>query len=206
MEMKKQIVFIHGGNAYTKYEDYIHDLQTMPIDDPLNEVVRKRWQPTLREALAETHEVYYPAMPSSKNAKYTEWKIWFERYHAFLRDGVVLIGHSLGGYFLAKYLTENTMSVRVHALYLLAAPFENDDFGGEDGGDFALDTTRLSTIAEHIPNIYIVHSRDDQIVPYTHALKYAATLPAATLISFDDKGHFIGEAFPEIIEHIQAHI
>ncbi len=203
--MKKQIVFIHGGNAYTKYEDYIHDLQTIPTDDPLMEVVRKRWQPTLREALAETHEVYYPAMPSSKNAKYEEWKMWFERYHAFLRDGVVLMGHSLGGYFLAKYLSENTMPVRVHALYLLAAPFENDDFGGEDGGDFAFDPANLPQLAARIPNIYILHSHDDQVVPYTHALKYAAALPGATSISFEDKGHFIGETFSEIIEHIKIH-
>ncbi len=205
MDTKKQIVFIHGGNAYTRYEEYIHDLQTMPIDDPLGLVVRKRWQPTLREALLDTHEVYYPAMPSSKNAKYGEWKIWFERYHAFLHDNIILIGHSQGGFFLAKYLSEERMPVSVRALYLLAAPFENADFGGEDGGDFAFDPAHLHRLAEQVESVYILHSEDDPVVPYTHACKFAEALPAAELISFTDKGHFIDETFPEIIAHIQSH-
>ena len=137
---KKQIVFIHGGNAYSKYEDFLSQLRTNPIDDPLNHIERKRWQPTVREAFLETCEVYYPQMPNSKNAKYVEWNIWFERYNEFLRDDVVLIGHSLGGMFLAKYLSENIMPVRIRALYFLAAPWKTEKVGGEDGGDFGFET------------------------------------------------------------------
>jgi predicted alpha/beta hydrolase family esterase len=202
---RKQIVFIHGGSAYSEYEDFITYLRTAEIEDPLGEKTEKRWQPTIRENLIDTHEVYYPSMPNSKNAKYTEWKIWFERYHTFLRDGVTLVGHSLGGYFLAKYLSEEQMPVTVRALYLLAAPFENDDFGGEDGGDFKFKPADLPRLAAQVGAVYILHSKDDSVVPYAHALKYKAALPDAELISFEDKDHFRLEAFPEFIEHIQSH-
>lgn len=204
MENKKQIVFIHGGTAFTRYEAFLEFLRTKDIDDPLGEKVMRKWQPTLREALVETHEVYYPSMPNGRNAKYQEWKIWFERYHAFLRDGVILIGHSLGGYFLAKYLSENTMPMNVRALYLLAAPFENDDFGGEDGGDFAFDPTHLQNLAEQVGSVHVLHSQDDPFVPFTHAEKYKAALPEAELITFTDKNHFLLEEFPEFIAHLRA--
>ena len=202
--MRKQIVFIHGGNAYSQYEHFLDYLRMKEIEDPLGELVRRRWQPTVREELIETHEVYMPLMPNSKNAKYLEWKIWFERYHAFLRDEVILIGHSLGGYFLAKYLCEEKMPVRVGGLYLLGTPFENDDFGGEDGGDFAFDTAKLSRLAEQVGTIHVLHSKDDPIVPYVHALKYKEALPEARLHTFEDKKHFILEEFPEFIELLHA--
>ena len=200
--MKQQIVFIHGGSAYSNYEDFLTVLRTVPIEDPLGEVVRKKWQPTLRELLVDTHEVYYPTMPNRANAKYLEWRIWFERYHAYLCDGVILIGHSQGGYFLAKYLSENTMPVTVKAVYLLAAPFGPDNFDGEDGGDFAFDPANLPRLAEQVGAIYILHSTDDPVVPYAHALKYKEALPTAELVTFNDKNHFLLEEFPEIVEHL----
>ncbi len=203
--MKKQIVFIHGGNAFTRYEDFLTYLRTEEISDPLGDIVRKRWQHTLRETLGDTHEVYMPSMPNKQSAKYLEWKIWFERYHAFLRNGVVLIGHSQGGYFLAKYLSEEKMPVSVRALYLVASAFEPDDFGGEDGGDFAFNPASLHKLTGQVASVYILHSKDDFVVPYTHALKYKEALPDAELLTFENKNHFILEEFPELIEHIKTH-
>lgn len=203
MMFKKQIVFIHGAQAFSVYENFLKRLRTTEISDPLELESRKRWQPTLREALLDTHEVYMPSMPNKQNAKYAEWKIWFERYFAFLRDNVVLIGHSQGGYFLLKYLSENTMPVKVKALVLLAAPFEADDFGGEDGGDFAFDPDNLHTLTAQVEKMYILHSVDDPVVPYAHAEKLKEALAGATLVTYADKNHFILEEFPEFISLIQ---
>lgn len=202
--MKRQIIYIHGGTAFSKYEAFIEYIKNKSIDDPLDETPKKRWKDTLRTELKEMYDVYYPAMPNSANAHYVEWKIWFERYIAFLRDDVVLIGHSLGGYFLAKYLVENIMPVRVRALYLCAAPFEVDDFDGEDGGDFAFDTTMLKNIEKQATSIYIVHSKDDRLVAFRHAEKYMNALKTAQSLFFEDKGHFLMGEFPEIVEHIRA--
>lgn len=172
-------------------------IRDLPGSEPL-----KKWSGTFREDLGDAYEVFMPAMPNSQNAKYEEWKIWFERYFEYLHDGVILVGWSQGGYFLAKYLIENEPPVTIKALFLLAAPFEKTDFGGEDGGDFAFDTERVGELAKKVGKIEIFHSKDDFLVPYEHALKYKAALPEAESVTFTDRNHFLIEQFPELAQHI----
>jgi len=43
-------------------------------------------------------------MPCIENAKYNEWKIQFEKYLKRTDNDLILIGMSLGGIFLTKYL------------------------------------------------------------------------------------------------------
>jgi uncharacterized protein len=202
--MKQQILFIHGAQSFSNYEAFLDHLRTEEISDPLGLEVRRRWKSTLQEELRDTHEIYMPSMPNKQNAKYEEWKIWFERYFTFLRDGVILIGHSQGGYFLVKYLSEEKMPVVVKALYLLAAPFGPDDFGGEDRGGFAFDPSNLPRLAEQVGAIHILHSENDPVVPYKHARKYKEALPQAKLVSFKDKNHFMLEEFPEFISLLRS--
>jgi len=198
---KPQVFFIHGAEAYSRYEDFLTDLRTMPLD-PFKEPSR-RWTHTLREDLGENYEVFLPTMPNKQNARYIEWKIWCERHFPFLRDGVILVGWSCGGYFLARYLLENTVPFRVQHLFLLATPFENiPSENGEDGGDFAFDTERAGELADVCDGITIMHSTDDFVVPYDHALRYHEALPTAELVTFDDKNHFLIETFPELHERI----
>lgn len=206
--MKKQLLVIHGAMAFSKYASFLKYLETCPIDDPLLPR-QKRWKSTLAENLGDDFDVYQPAMPNSQNAHYAEWKIWFERHFEFLHDGVILLGHSQGGYFLAKYLCEHVMPVKVKALYLLAAPFGPDDLQAseemlEDGGDFNFDEKKLPHMLKSVENIYILHSKDDPVVPYGHALKFKEALPDAKLVTFEDREHFSMEAFPELIKMLTA--
>lgn len=202
MREKKQVLFIHGADSCSNYEDFLTSLRTRPIDS--YQEPSKRWKHTLAEQLGSDFEVIMPQMPNSENAKYLEWKIWFERYFEFLGGEVVLIGHSQGGYFLAKYLTENTVPFTLAALYLVAAPIAPDDFSGEDGGDFNFDPTGLNHLEEQARQVIIVHSEDDEIVPFAHALRYKKALPKAVFMSFPDRGHFLQPEFPELISHIQS--
>lgn len=202
MTMKQQIFYIHGGSAYSNYDAFLEDLKNEPVRDLPDAEPLKKWSNSLREVL-DDYEVFAPSMPNSKNAKYLEWKIWFERYIPHLRDGVILVGWSQGSYFLSKYLIEESLSMKVAALFLIAAPFQADDFGGEDGGDFAFDTTKVPFLAEKANKIYLLHSKDDFVVPYEHALRYKAALPTAELVAFEDKNHFLIPEFPELIEIIR---
>jgi predicted alpha/beta hydrolase family esterase len=201
---KKQVFYIHGGEAYSNYADFLDNLRTKEIRNlPWSEQLKK-WTGTLVEDLGDEYEVFTPSMPNSGNAKYEEWKIWFERHFEFLRDGVVLLGWSQGGYFLVKYLIENELPFQPSALILVAAPFEPADFGGEDGGDFNFDTKQVGELAEKVEKIVIFHSKDDFVVPFEHAEKYAAALPNAEVVTFADKNHFLIEEFPELLEKIRA--
>jgi pimeloyl-ACP methyl ester carboxylesterase len=201
--MKKQVFYIHGGSSYSNYDSYLEDLRLEPIRDLPGLEPQKKWTDSLRETLCE-YDVFKPGMPNSKNAKYEEWKIWFERYIPHLKDGLVCVGWSQGGYFFAKYLIENPAPVRIKALFLIAAPFQPDNFGGEDGGDFAFDTGRVGELAKKAEKIYIFHSKDDFVVPYDHAIKYKEALPEAELVSFEDKNHFLVPEFPELINKIRS--
>jgi predicted alpha/beta hydrolase family esterase len=204
--MKQQVFYIHGGEAFSDYNKFLQHLRTKEIRNLPGSVEIKKWTGTLREDLGEDFEVFTPSMPNSHNAKYEEWKIWFERHFEYLNDGVILLGWSQGGYFLSKYLTENSLPVKVKHLVLLAAPFQPADFGVEDGGDFAFDTTKVGEIMKKVDKITILHSTDDPVVPYEHAEMYKKALPTSELITFNDKNHFLVEELPELIELLKTKI
>lgn len=201
--MKTQVVCIHGGCAFSDYARFLKTLQKTWTVDPY-EQKQKRWRETLPQALGEEYEVFLPQMPNKQNAKYEEWKIWFEKYVSFLHDDVFLIGHSLGGYFLVKYLLENQLPVSVRGLFLIAAPARRfTDDSGEDGGDFHFDANKLPQLANKARKIAVFHSTDDPVVPYEHALVYTEVLPDATLHHFEDRGHFLQGEFPELVEEVR---
>jgi len=194
--MKKQIVVIHGGDTFEKYEEFLSFLKNFQID-PYS-FKKKGWKDTLQDKLGEDFEVIAPNMPNKINAKYLEWKIWFEKYFQFLNEGVVFVGHSLGGTFLAKYLSENSFPKKIKALLLVAAPFDDED-SDESLNDFALPAS-LAKITEQVDKIYLFHSKDDPVVPFEQVNKYKKALPNSEIIAFTDRQHFNQERFPELVE------
>ena len=150
--------------------------------------------------LGEKYDVLLPRMPNGKNARYAEWKIWFERLIPFISDDAIFIGHSLGGIFLAKYFSENIFPKKIKAIILIAAPF--DDASGESLTDFKLPSS-LSKLTENSGLIYLFHSKDDPTVPFEQLEKYKKSLPNAKFMIFEDREHFNQGTFPEIIELIK---
>jgi uncharacterized protein len=182
---KKQILIIHGGNTFAKQSDYIDYLKNTEIDKSrLYSTID--WKQTISDRLGDNYEVLNPRMPNASYARYDEWKIYFEALTKVLENNVILIGHSLGGIFLAKYLSENKFPKKIDALFLLAAPYEKN---GESLGDFKLGTN-LDKVNKQVKKIYILHSEDDPVVPMTDSDKYISALPSAELVVFEDKGHF----------------
>lgn len=187
--MLQQVLIIHGGDTFDTYEEFLDDLKNKKID--LERFRTMGWKSTLGKRLGSEFAVYTPGMPNKENAKYDEWEIRFETILPFLKDGAILIGHSLGGIFLAKYLSENTIPIKVSAVFLIAAPFHAV-------GDFVLPHLL------RIPGIVaIYHSTDDAVVPFTDATKYAAALPSAELHTFENRGHFNDETFQELEDGIR---
>ena len=199
--MKKQVVIIHGGDAYTSYERYIESLKGEELDIQDLRQDNNMWRRTLGSNLGPDFEVIAPKMPCQQNAKYAEWKIWFDKLVPQLNDEVILIGHSLGGIFLAKYLSENKFPKKIRATFLVAPPYD-DGTDGDPIADFSL-TERLNLFAEQGGEIRIYHSSDDQIVDDSDLKAYQKALPMAKPVLFSDKGHFIIKEFPEIVKDIR---
>jgi len=205
--MKKQVFFIHGGDSYTDRADFLAYLKTATIRDLPGKDTKELWTKNLALELGDECEFFAPRMPNSQNANYEEWSIWFERHFEYLKDGVVLIGWSLGGMFLVKYLSENKCPFSLAQVHLIAAPYGTIDAeDGDDCGNFQFEPKILSNLA-NLANlatlIYLWHSKDDFVVPYEHALQYQKHLPGATLTSFEDKNHFIIQEFNELLQVIK---
>lgn len=197
--MKKQIIVIHGGNTSETYEEYISSLKSFEID--FEKMMSKGWKDTLGKKLGKEFEVVLPKMPNFFNAKYLEWKIWFEKIVPFFESKVVLIGHSLGGIFLAKYLSENKFPKRILATFLVAAPY-NDKDSDYSLADFALKKD-LRLLQNQSEKLFVYQSQDDDVVPFVDFKKYKKALPDASFRKFDNKGHFRQKNFPEIIREIK---
>jgi len=157
----------------------------------------------LDNSLEENFQIIKPRMPLQENAKYEEWKIHFERYFDQLEENIILIGSSLGGIFLAKYLSENKFPKKILAVYLVAPPFDNSLEGEELVGGFELGED-LSLIMKNCKNVNLLFSKDDTSVPIIHAEKYKEKLSNAKIIIYENKnGHFKVSEFPEIVEMIK---
>lgn len=198
---KHQVVVIHGGETFDTYDAYLDFLKAYNLDPATFDT--KGWKSTLADALGDAYEVIAPKMPSSLNAKFLEWSIWFEKFIPLLRDDVILVGHSLGGIFLAKYLSLNDLPIRVRATLFIAAPYTGSD--AYSLADFELPPS-LSRLQEQGGTIHLYHSADDPVVPFLDLKRYTEALPNAVVHIFHDRGHFVGETFPEIVEDIQASI
>lgn len=195
----RQVVVIHGGETFDSKEEYLTWLRAQVVELDRNKP--KRWKSNLQTDLGEGYEVITPSMPNAFDAKYAEWKIWFEKYLPLLDDTLIFVGHSLGGIFLAKYLAENTIGKRVLGTFLIAAPFSSEG-APYSLADFELPSS-LERLAAQSERVHLFHSTDDPVVPFSDLAKYQAQLPYARVSIFGDRDHFSQEAFPELIEAIK---
>jgi len=189
-KQKQQVLIIHGGEVFETETEYQEFLKKSEVRFKSAESF-KDWKMNFLENLHKhaNLEVIYPEMPLKQKASYQDWKIVFEKV---VPTHQTLIGHSLGGIFLAKYLAENDLKVK--QLHLVSAPFQNL-------GDFILPKD-LSKLEKNVEEIFIWHSTDDEIVDFEEAEKYAEKLPKARLMSFKDRGHFLQSEFFELEREI----
>ena len=96
-------------------------------------------------------------MPNTRNAKYSEWKVWFEKYFQYIADmsptelstldrieqkkyqpktKLILVGHSLGATFLVKYLSEHFFPRHIDALHLVSPAYDDTGLVGESLASF----------------------------------------------------------------------
>jgi predicted alpha/beta hydrolase family esterase len=180
--MTKDILFIHGGGEGAYEEDGL--LVT-----------------SLQNALGAAYAVRYPKMPLEESAGYSDWKTQIAKELAGLDNEVTLVAHSVGGSILLKYLSEEQVGKSVDGLFLLASPY----FGGDENWNYPeMNLPQdFATKLPVIPQIFLYHSRDDEVVPFTHLALYAAKLPQAAVRIFDGRGHQLGNDLTEVAEDLK---
>jgi len=201
MKSKPQIFIIHGGMTFKSRKDYTLWLRSRDVS-----VERKeKWsEGYLDKKLGKEFDIIRPRMPLQDDAKYEDWKIHFERYFPHLRNNIILIGSSLGGIFLAKYLSENKFPKKILATFMICPPYDNTIIGEDLVGGFKLGSD-LSLIEKNSKNTYLMFSKDDETVPVSHAEKYRNKLKNSEIIIYENKnGHFRISELPEIVRIIKS--
>ncbi len=180
--MTKHILFIHGSGGEGAYEE----------DGIL--------VASLQNALGAAYQVRYPKMPLEDSAGYADWKAQIARELSALDNQVILVAHSVGGSILLKYLVEEQVENAIAGLFLFAAPY----FGGDENWNYPdMNLPQdFATMLPAIAQIFLYHSRDDEVVPFAHLALYAAKLPQATVRVFDGRGHQFGNDLADVAEDI----
>lgn len=195
--MRKPILIIHGGNVFANKKELIDYFQKKVITlDDLK--LKDDWKVNLKKKLKDRYEVFLPKMPLKENGQFFLWKITFDKVLALFHQPLILIGHSLGGIFLIKYLSENNIKKKIRSLLLVASPFNNIKLK-----DFNFKISNLKNIEKKVKEIVFFHSQDDEIVPYDDFLKYQKYFKKAKFFSFEKKDHFRQKRFKELEDYLQ---
>ena len=118
------------------------------------------------------YEVFVPKMPGGYFPKLKDWLKVVADYHP--DENWILIGHSLGGVTILKYLEKNDQ--KISQAILVATPFEPMKFNPianffEDGFDF-------EKIKRNADKIDIVTVDEDPVVPLSHGQDWSKNLDA----------------------------
>jgi uncharacterized protein len=175
---------------------FLHSAGKQDLHEGSNDFVS--W---LRSKLGKEYKIEYPIMPNPDNPDYEPWAKQLRAEFKQLSGDVILVGHSVGGSVLIKYLTENRVDFNVKALLLCATPF----WGIDDNWQyepFAL-STNFADKLQDIEKISIYHSKDDAIVELKHAQKYKKELPSAQLNVLPGNSHAFENGIEQLAKGIE---
>ncbi|MBL0740926.1 alpha/beta fold hydrolase [Chryseolinea lacunae] len=180
--MKKQVLFIHCGGTQgpnTGSRDLVAYLQ---------------------DALGSGYDVRYPQMPDPDHPHYATWKNVVACELRSLQDDALLVGHSLGGSVLLKFLSEENITKPIAGLFIIAAPFFGQDEW--DVEEYELQHNFFLHL-QHAAPVFLYHSNDDEVVPVKHLTFYADLLPHASVHELSYGGHLFGNGLQELVFDIK---
>lgn len=196
----QQVIVIHGGTTFQDYDMYVQSLSQKKLD--INRFIYSpKWKELLQDNLGREYQVLLPSMPNSTNARYREWAVWFKHISSLFSNNCILIGHSLGAIFLAKYLSENSLPVKIKATILIATPYDDESL--EDLTDFKI--VKLSKrLTEQAGRIVFFHGMDDPVISNSDLKKYQDQLPLAEFRILPAPDHFVRTDFPELVSLLKS--
>lgn len=182
--MKKQVLFIHSAGNQDSHQGSSELLAY------------------LKDSLGDEYNLLYPKMPNPENPRYKLWEVLLEKEFATLDGEVFLIGHSLGGSVLLKYLAEKNMDCLISGLFMIAAPYwgKDDDW---QVNEYIL-PDNFATKLSQISHIFLYHSHNDEVVPLKHFEYYKQKLPKANTHILDGDEHYFNNGLPKLIDDIKG--
>jgi len=158
---------------------------------------------SLRGALGGSYEILYPKVPDEQDPDYEQWKPVIAHELEKLEGMASVIGHSLGGSFLLKYLVEEQPRNQIAGIFLIATPYWGGDGWRYEGYERVALAEGFAARLPRGASVFMYHSRNDEIVPYAHLALYAETLPQARIRSLE-RGHQLNNDLSEVVADING--
>ncbi|WP_079474986.1 alpha/beta hydrolase [Marinococcus halophilus] len=156
----------------------------------------------LQKELSKDVHFFHPSMPAPENPQYVLWKKQISLALPRLSGEVLLIGHSLGGSALLKYLSEESLSCTVSGLFIIASPF----WGRSP--EWQLENFTLHADFEKalpaLPYIFLYHSFRDNVVPFSHHQAYARKLPQSIQRILPGEDHLFSKGLPILMKDVRS--
>ncbi len=189
--MKRALV-IHGMPSREEYYS-----QSFPA--PSN----SHWFPWLQRQL-QLKDIFCqtPEMPEPFNPDYIKWKTEFEQFK--VDSETTLVGHSCGGGFLVRWLSEN--EINIDRLILVSPWLDPNRLETTNFFDFQINPV----IQDRLKSIDILISDNDNVEGVKESVKIISShLPKARIHQFSGKGHFTieemkTEELPDLLDLILA--
>jgi predicted alpha/beta hydrolase family esterase len=155
---------------------------------------------SLQKELGASYVLRYPQMPGESKPEMQRWKAEVAKELEALEGKVILVGHSVGGVAVLRYLSEERVEKPIAGLFLLAAPSWDEENWNFDDLRLPRD---LAAKLSRIPRVFLYHNRDDEIVPFSHLALHAARLPGAVVHESDKGGHQFGNDLANVASDIR---
>jgi uncharacterized protein len=152
----------------------------------------------LRACLGKDFKILFPTIEKPNAPAYSKFKRTFKSVFAEIDESVILIGHSLGGSTLLKYLSEEKPDVSVLGLFLVSTPYWESDMK-----EFQLERN-FQTSLRHIQQIFLYHSKHDKDVPFAHLAFYEEAFKTAVVRKIKGNEHIFSMGLPELVADIRS--
>src|SRR5215204_5115168 len=152
----------------------------------------------LKSKLSDEFEILFPIIEKPKTPTYEKFRKMFASSFAKITEPVILIGHSLGGSTLLKYLSEEKPDISISGLFLVATPHWKGNMK-----EFQL-KENFQFFLKDIPAIFLYHSKNDTEVPFENLEFYETAFKTATVRELRGEEHTFPKGLPELVSDIKA--
>lgn len=167
----------------------------------------KKWYPWLKQEIEKTGiEFLAPKLPKADDPILNEWLDEIEKLAP--NENSILVGHSRGGVAILRWLEKQPKNKKVKKVILVATnnpAIKENNQKQDTHGFYELGEYNFEKIKSHCDNFTVLHSEDDEWVPFLAGVKNAKGLNAK-FIKFKNKGHFgrklLKQEIPELLDEI----
>jgi len=185
----KNVIIFHGTCSQEEY-----------YSDNFPSLSNSHWLPWLqKQLLIQGYYVQTPEIFEAFDPRYEDWKKELERFN--INEETILIGHSCGGGFLTRWLSEK--EIKIDKLILVAPWLDPEREKTTDFFDFNID----ENLEKKCNEIHLFVSSDDDSDILESVAIIKNKIKNISFHEFSDKGHFTyddmkTDKFPELFHTV----